>query len=89
MHYEFSYSVEFESEKSAYSFFHKLFAFTESNSCVLYTDCIRQAVDRSEPSKKMGLYWGYNVRYSSNISCVFKECPYQVLNIFYGFVGGA
>lgn len=43
----------------------------------LEDDCIRQAVDRSEPSKKMGLYWGYNVRYSSNISCVFKECPYQ------------
>lgn len=43
----------------------------------LEDDCLRQAVDRSEPSKSMGLYWGYNVRYASNISCVFKESPYQ------------
>uniref|UniRef100_A0A3N7FL95 Uncharacterized protein n=1 Tax=Populus trichocarpa TaxID=3694 RepID=A0A3N7FL95_POPTR len=40
-------------------------------------DSPRQVVSLSKPREEAGLYWGYRVRYASNISSVFKECPYR------------
>ncbi|KAL6526562.1 hypothetical protein OROGR_015652 [Orobanche gracilis] len=36
----------------------------------------RKIVPSSRPMEE-GMYWGYKVRYASNISSVFKNCPYQ------------
>ncbi|KAL6535321.1 hypothetical protein OROMI_026695 [Orobanche minor] len=36
----------------------------------------RKIVSSSRPMEE-GMYWGYKVRYASNISSVFKNCPYQ------------
>ncbi|KAL2463796.1 Nucleic acid-binding [Forsythia ovata] len=36
----------------------------------------RQIVPSSRPREE-GMYWGYKVRYASNISSVFKNCPYK------------
>ncbi|KAI3459370.1 hypothetical protein Pfo_016033 [Paulownia fortunei] len=36
----------------------------------------RKIVPSSRPREE-GMYWGYKVRYASNISSVFKNCPYQ------------
>ncbi|KAK4388542.1 putative methyltransferase C9o [Sesamum angolense] len=36
----------------------------------------RKVVPSSRPREE-GMYWGYEVRYASNISSVFKNCPYQ------------
>ncbi|KAL0368009.1 UNVERIFIED_CONTAM: putative methyltransferase C9o [Sesamum calycinum] len=36
----------------------------------------RKVVPSSRPREE-GMYWGYKVRYASNISSVFKNCPYQ------------
>ncbi|XP_043696945.1 putative methyltransferase C9orf114 [Telopea speciosissima] len=35
-----------------------------------------KVVKSSEP-REMGFYWGYKVRYASNITSVFKQCPYE------------
>lgn len=35
------------------------------------------AVDPTEPREVDGLYWGYNVRFASSLSAVFKESPYD------------
>ncbi|KAI9386893.1 hypothetical protein POPTR_010G091400v4 [Populus trichocarpa] len=40
-------------------------------------DSPRQVVSLSKPREEAGLYWGYRVRYASNISSVFKDCPYR------------
>ncbi|EOY05605.1 OB-fold-like, putative isoform 3 [Theobroma cacao] len=37
----------------------------------------RQVVSSSKPREEAGTYWGYKVRYASNISSVFSECPYK------------
>lgn len=40
-------------------------------------DLPRQVVSVSKPEEEAGMYWGYRVRYASNISSVFNECPYK------------
>ncbi|EEF45365.1 putative methyltransferase C9orf114 [Ricinus communis] len=37
----------------------------------------RQVVSLSKPREEAGMYWGYRVRYASNISTVFNDCPYK------------
>ncbi|KAF5198085.1 Spout domain-containing methyltransferase [Thalictrum thalictroides] len=37
---------------------------------------LHKVVPSSMPREDGGLYWGYKVRYASNISSVFRECPY-------------
>lgn len=37
----------------------------------------REIVSPSKPKEEGGLYWGYKVRYASNISAVFKDSPYK------------
>ncbi|KAG0482406.1 hypothetical protein HPP92_010490 [Vanilla planifolia] len=41
------------------------------------TDCLKKVVDHNRPREEMGIYWGYKVRYASNLSSVFKNCPYK------------
>ncbi|KAF5198084.1 Spout domain containing methyltransferase [Thalictrum thalictroides] len=36
-----------------------------------------KVVPSSMPKEDLGLYWGFKVRYASNMSSVFKECPYK------------
>ncbi|EOY05604.1 OB-fold-like, putative isoform 2 [Theobroma cacao] len=43
----------------------------------LDSDLPRQVVSSSKPREEAGTYWGYKVRYASNISSVFSECPYK------------
>ncbi|KAF3457176.1 hypothetical protein FNV43_RR01833 [Rhamnella rubrinervis] len=43
----------------------------------LDTDSPRQIVSSSKPREEAGMYWGYKVRYASNVSSVLKECPYK------------
>ncbi|OMO61227.1 SNF2-related protein [Corchorus capsularis] len=43
----------------------------------LNSDLPRQVVSSSKPREAAGTYWGYKVRYASNISSVFKESPYK------------
>ncbi|KAL5782555.1 hypothetical protein ACOSP7_007584 [Xanthoceras sorbifolium] len=40
-------------------------------------DIPRQVVPSSKPKEESGMYWGYKVRYASNISSVFKNCSYK------------
>ncbi|XP_006287893.2 putative methyltransferase C9orf114 [Capsella rubella] len=40
-------------------------------------DLVRQIVEPSKPREEAGMYWGYKVRYASQLSSVFKECPFQ------------
>ncbi|KAJ6721573.1 CLASS IV SAM-BINDING METHYLTRANSFERASE-RELATED [Salix viminalis] len=40
-------------------------------------DSPRQVVSLSKPREEAGMYWGYRVRYASNISSVFEDCPYR------------
>ncbi|XP_016720666.2 putative methyltransferase C9orf114 homolog isoform X2 [Gossypium hirsutum] len=40
-------------------------------------DLPRQVVSPSKPREDTGTYWGYKVRYASNISSVFSDCPYK------------
>ncbi|XP_020878276.1 putative methyltransferase C9orf114 homolog isoform X1 [Arabidopsis lyrata subsp. lyrata] len=40
-------------------------------------DLVRQIVPPSKPREEAGMYWGYKVRYASQLSSVFKECPFQ------------
>ncbi|KAB2095269.1 hypothetical protein ES319_A01G024700v1 [Gossypium barbadense] len=40
-------------------------------------DLPRQVVSSSKPREDTGTYWGYKVRYASNISSVFSDCPYK------------
>nr|GLL46626.1 putative methyltransferase C9orf114 [Ipomoea trifida] len=44
----------------------------------LDSDLPHQVVSSSTPREEAGMYWGYRVRYASNISSVFKNCPYKV-----------
>ncbi|XP_015688148.1 putative methyltransferase C9orf114 isoform X2 [Oryza brachyantha] len=39
--------------------------------------CIRKVVPPSTPRDEMELYWGYKVRYASNLSGVFSDSPYK------------
>nr|GMD87071.1 putative methyltransferase C9orf114 [Ipomoea batatas] len=43
----------------------------------LDSDLPHQVVSSSTPREEAGMYWGYRVRYASNISSVFKNCPYK------------
>ncbi|CAK7326998.1 unnamed protein product [Dovyalis caffra] len=43
----------------------------------LEADSPRQVVSLSKPREEAGMYWGYRVRYASNINSVFKDCPYK------------
>ncbi|KAA8548605.1 hypothetical protein F0562_000289 [Nyssa sinensis] len=43
----------------------------------LDADLPRQVVSSSKPREESGMYWGYKVRYASNISSVFEDCPYK------------
>ncbi|KAF4365047.1 hypothetical protein F8388_001795 [Cannabis sativa] len=43
----------------------------------LDADSVRQVVSSSKPREEANTYWGYRVRYASNISSVFRECPYK------------
>ncbi|XP_059649963.1 uncharacterized protein LOC132295679 [Cornus florida] len=43
----------------------------------LDADRPRQIVLSSKPMEEGGMYWGYKVRYASNISSVLKDCPYK------------
>ncbi|KAJ9182074.1 hypothetical protein P3X46_006105 [Hevea brasiliensis] len=43
----------------------------------LDADLPRQVVSLSKPKEEAGIYWGYRVRYASNISSVFNACPYE------------
>ncbi|XP_058077703.1 uncharacterized protein LOC131226053 [Magnolia sinica] len=43
----------------------------------LETDCLRKVVPSSKPREELGQYWGYKVRYASNVSHVFNGCPYE------------
>jgi hypothetical protein len=45
----------------------------------IYLDSPRQVVSLLKPREEAGMYWGYRVRYASNISSVFKDCPYKVV----------
>ncbi|XP_010420729.1 PREDICTED: putative methyltransferase C9orf114 [Camelina sativa] len=40
-------------------------------------DLVRKIVPPSKPREEAGMYWGYKVRYASQLSSVFKECPFQ------------
>ncbi|KAL5541623.1 hypothetical protein UlMin_009333 [Ulmus minor] len=40
-------------------------------------DDVRQVASPSKPREEAGMYWGYKVRYASNVSSVIKECPYK------------
>ncbi|KAJ4969317.1 hypothetical protein NE237_016018 [Protea cynaroides] len=42
----------------------------------LEQDYLHKVVTSSEP-REMGFYWGYKVRYASDVSSVFKQCPYE------------
>ncbi|XVF63179.1 hypothetical protein PTKIN_Ptkin09bG0067500 [Pterospermum kingtungense] len=41
------------------------------------SDLPRQVASSSKPREKAGKYWGYKVRYASNISSIFADCPYK------------
>ncbi|CAM0911208.1 unnamed protein product [Alopecurus aequalis] len=41
------------------------------------TACVRKVVPPSSPSEEMGSYWGYKVRYASNLSDVINGTPYK------------
>ncbi|OEL36729.1 putative methyltransferase C9orf114 [Dichanthelium oligosanthes] len=43
----------------------------------LTTACVRKVVPPSIPREEMGSYWGYKVRYASNLSGVLKNSPYK------------
>ncbi|KAL6193944.1 hypothetical protein ACLB2K_035028 [Fragaria x ananassa] len=43
----------------------------------LDADISRQIVSSSKPREEAGMYWGYKVRYASNITSVMTECPYE------------
>uniref|UniRef100_A0A2N9HAC4 Uncharacterized protein n=1 Tax=Fagus sylvatica TaxID=28930 RepID=A0A2N9HAC4_FAGSY len=43
----------------------------------LDTDIPRGIVSSSKPMEEAGMYWGYRVRYASNLSSVFKDCPHK------------
>ncbi|KAL6884523.1 hypothetical protein ACP4OV_010459 [Aristida adscensionis] len=43
----------------------------------LTTACVRKVVPPSTPKEETGSYWGYRVRYASNLSDVFKNSPYK------------
>ncbi|GMN46628.1 hypothetical protein TIFTF001_015804 [Ficus carica] len=43
----------------------------------LDTESLHQVVSSSKPREEAGIYWGYKVRYASNLSSVLKECPYK------------
>ncbi|KAF5752302.1 putative methyltransferase C9orf114 [Tripterygium wilfordii] len=43
----------------------------------LDSDLPRQVVSSSEPREKVGIYWGYKVRYAPTLSSVFNACPYK------------
>lgn len=43
----------------------------------LDADLPRLVASSSKPREEAGMYWGYKVRYASNISSVFKDCPYK------------
>ncbi|XP_052188893.1 uncharacterized protein LOC127799172 [Diospyros lotus] len=43
----------------------------------LDADLPRQVVSSSRPREELGMYWGYKVRYASNVSSVFKESPHK------------
>ncbi|URE17781.1 hypothetical protein MUK42_03493, partial [Musa troglodytarum] len=40
-------------------------------------DGFKKAVDSSCPRDQIGMYWGYKVRYCSNLSSVIRNCPYK------------
>ncbi|KAE8662329.1 OB-fold-like, putative isoform 2 [Hibiscus syriacus] len=40
-------------------------------------DLPRQVVSSSKPREDAGTYWGYKVRYASDISSAFSDCPYK------------
>ncbi|WOK96815.1 methyltransferase isoform X1 [Canna indica] len=40
-------------------------------------DGFKKVVASSSPREQMGLYWGYKVRYASNLSSVFRNCPHK------------
>ncbi|EAY93270.1 hypothetical protein OsI_15078 [Oryza sativa Indica Group] len=41
------------------------------------TACKRKIVSPSSPRDEMELYWGYKVRYASNLGGVFSDSPYK------------
>uniref|UniRef100_A0A0D9W2Y4 Uncharacterized protein n=1 Tax=Leersia perrieri TaxID=77586 RepID=A0A0D9W2Y4_9ORYZ len=41
------------------------------------TSCKRKVVPSSSPRDAMELYWGYKVRYATNLSGVFSDSPYK------------
>lgn len=43
----------------------------------LDADISRQVVSSSKPREEAGTYWGYKVRYASNITSVMTECQYE------------
>ncbi|XP_021830132.1 putative methyltransferase C9orf114 [Prunus avium] len=43
----------------------------------LDADISHQVVSSSKPREEAGTYWGYKVRYASNITSVRNECPYK------------
>ncbi|KAL5995946.1 hypothetical protein ACLOJK_026019 [Asimina triloba] len=43
----------------------------------LETDYLRKVVPSSKPREELGQYWGYKVRYASNISQIFSGCPHE------------
>ncbi|KAJ0093877.1 hypothetical protein Patl1_25420 [Pistacia atlantica] len=43
----------------------------------LDSDFPRNVVPASKPKEETGMYWGYKVRYASDISSVFKDCSYK------------
>ena len=45
----------------------------------MHLACVRKVVPPSSPSEEMGSYWGYKVRYASNLSGVINGSPYKVL----------
>jgi len=46
---------------------------------LVHVDLVRQIVPPSKPREEAGMYWGYKVRYASQLSSVFKECPFEVI----------
>ncbi|KAF5452484.1 hypothetical protein F2P56_027478 [Juglans regia] len=43
----------------------------------LDADLPREIVSSSKPREEAGIYWGYRVRYASNINSVFKDCQFK------------
>lgn len=50
-----------------------------SISLILFLDYSGTVVSASEPTDRLGLYWGYTVRVATKFEDIFDECPYKTV----------